>query len=229
MKYQTHLRWQPILVLLVLALIWGANMAIIKVGAREVPPLFMAGLRSLVASVCLFIWMKAKRIPLFPSKGIVAHGIVVGLLFGSEFGLIYVGLQHTLASRTYVLVYSAPFFVAIGAHFFLKGDRLNAWKVAGLMLAFTGVIVLFMRGLGTFSLNTLPGDLMGLAAGALWGATTLYLKKYLSHRAIPLQTLFYQVFFSAPLLILMSVALEDPVMSKLSPVGGFSTKRCTRP
>ena len=166
--------------------------------------------------------MKAKRIPLFPSKDIVAHGIVVGLLFGSEFGLIYVGLQHTLASRTYVLVYSAPFFVAIGAHFFLKGDRLNAWKVAGLMLAFTGVIVLFMRGLGTFSLNTLPGDLMGLAAGALWGATTLYLKKYLSHRAIPLQTLFYQVFFSAPLLILMSVALEDPVMSGLSPVGGFS-------
>jgi drug/metabolite transporter (DMT)-like permease len=51
-----QLRWQPIAVLLALALVWGANMAIIKIGSRELAPLFMAGLRSLVAAlimVCL--------------------------------------------------------------------------------------------------------------------------------------------------------------------------------
>ena len=93
MMYQTHLRWKPILVLLVLALAWGANMAIIKIGARELPPLFMAGLRSVVASACLFIWMKAKGIPLFPSKGIVVHGVAVGLLFGSRVAFIYLRLR----------------------------------------------------------------------------------------------------------------------------------------
>ena len=75
-------------------------MAVIKIGARELPPLFMAGLRSFVASGCLYIWMKAKGISVFPSKGILIHGVVIGLLFGSEFGLIYVGLEYTLASRT---------------------------------------------------------------------------------------------------------------------------------
>jgi drug/metabolite transporter (DMT)-like permease len=54
--YQAQLRWQPIAILLILALIWGANMAIIKVGARELAPLFMAGLRSLVASACLYVF-----------------------------------------------------------------------------------------------------------------------------------------------------------------------------
>jgi drug/metabolite transporter (DMT)-like permease len=222
MMYQTHLRWKPILVLLVLALVWGANMAIIKIGARELPPLFMAGLRSLVASACLFIWMKAKGIPLFPSKGIVIHGIAVGLLFGTEFALIYVGLQYTTASRVYVLVYTAPFFVALGAHWLLKGDRLNRHKVTGLILAFAGVVALFVKDLGALSLSALPGDLMALVAGALWGATTLYIKKHLSQRTVPLQTLFYQVFFSAPLLVLMSLALENPVVSKLSFLAGFS-------
>jgi len=77
-------------------------MAIIKIGARELAPLFMAGLRSLVASVCLYIWMKAKGTTVFPSKSVLLHGIVVGLLFGSEFGFIYVGLGYTLASRTYI-------------------------------------------------------------------------------------------------------------------------------
>ena len=197
-------------------------MAIIKVGARELAPLFMAGLRSVVASVCLYIWLKAKGIRVFPSTSVLVHGIVIGLLFGSEFAFIYVGLQYTLASRTYVLVYTAPFFVALGAHFFLKGDRLNAWKALGLILAFVGVLSLFMKDLGSFSTSTLPGDLMALTAGALWGATTVYLKKYLSYRTLPLQTLFYQVFFSAAPLFLMSFILEDPVVSGFSFVTGFS-------
>jgi len=176
--YRAQLRWQPIAILLVLALVWGANMAVIKIGARELPPLFMAGLRSLVASACLYIWIKAKGLSLFPSIKVLLHGVVIGLFFGSEFGLIYVGLEYTLVSRTYVLVYTAPFFVAVGAHFFLKGDRLNRWKAAGLVLAFAGVVVLFMKDLGSFSFRTLPGDLMVLAAGALWGCTTLLVFRY---------------------------------------------------
>ena len=220
--YQAQLRWQPVVALLIIALIWGANMAIIKIGARELAPLFMAGLRSLVASACLYIWMKAKGVTLFPSKRILVHGIVVGLLFGLEFGFIYVGLGYTLASRTYILVYTSPFFVALGAHFFLEGDRLNPWKAGGLILAFAGVVALFMKGLGSFSLSALPGDLMALAGGALWGSTTVYVKKYLSDRTVPLQTLFYQVLFSAPLLLFMSVVLEDTIVSSFSLAAGFS-------
>lgn len=219
---KTQLQWQPIVVLLILTLIWGANMAVVKIGARELPPLFMAGFRSLVAGLCLYIWMRKKGIALFPSKNLLAHGIVTGLLFGAEFGLIYVGLGYTLASRTYILVYSAPFFVAFGAHFLLTGDRLNRWKIAGLLVAFTGIVVLFIKDLGTFSLGALPGDIMALLAGAVWGATTIYIKKYLSYRTVPLQTLFYQVLFSAPPLLFMSLILEDPVSASLTWMSGFS-------
>ena len=76
--YRAQLRWQPIATLLVLALVWGANMAVIKIGARELPPLFMAGLRSLVASACLYIWIKAKGLSLFPSIKVLLHGVVIG-------------------------------------------------------------------------------------------------------------------------------------------------------
>ncbi|MBN2123688.1 MAG: DMT family transporter, partial [Deltaproteobacteria bacterium] len=220
--YRAQLRWQPIAILIVLAMIWGANMAFIKIAARELPSLFMAAFRSLVAGLCLFVWMKVRGIPLFPSRNVFFHGVVVGILFGAEFALIYVGLEYTLASRTYVLVFTAPFFVALGAHFLLRDDRLNAWKSMGLILAFSGVVVLFLKDLGPFSLSTLPGDLMALGAGALWGATTIYLKKYLSYRTLPLQTLFYQVLFSVPLLLAMSLVLEDLPATVLSPAAGFS-------
>jgi drug/metabolite transporter (DMT)-like permease len=219
---QEHLHWQPIAILLGLALLWGANMAMVKIGLRELAPLFMAGLRSLVASLCLYIWMKARGRAVFPSRGLVFHGMVIGLLFGFEFGLVYIGLGYTSASRTYILLYTAPFFVALEAHFFLKGDRLNPWKAAGLILSFAGVVALFMRDVGSFTLSTLPGDLMALAAGAMWGSTTVYVKRYLSHRTVPLQTLFYQVFFSAPLLLLMSIITEDPILTGFSLTTGFS-------
>jgi drug/metabolite transporter (DMT)-like permease len=222
MIYNAQLRWKPIAVLLVLALIWGAGMAIIKIGSRELAPLFMAGLRSLVAGFCLFIWMKVKGITIFPSKIFVIHGIVIGLFFGAEFGLIYVGLEYTLTSRAYVFLYTAPFFVALEAHFFLEGDRLNIWKVAGLLLAFSGVVILFGVDLGSFSFSTLPGDLMIIAAAALWATTTVYIKKHLAHRTSPMQILYYQLLFSAPLLFAMSFAFEDPIVSGFSLVTAFS-------
>jgi len=222
LAHKFELNIKPVVVLLVVALVWGANMAIIKIGAQDIPSLFMAGLRSLVASLCLYVWIRIKGISLFPSRRVVIHGIVIGLLFGSEFGFIYTALEFTMASRTYVLVYTAPFFVALGAHFFLRDDRLNPWKVTGLIMAFAGIFVLFLRKLGTFSLVALPGDLMALAAGAIWGATTLYIKRYLSGLTVPLQTLFYQVCFSAPPLLVMSFILEDPFTSRLTLAAGFS-------
>jgi drug/metabolite transporter (DMT)-like permease len=220
--YQTQLRWKPIVVLLIIAMIWGSNMAFVKIAARDIAPLFMAGIRSLVAGICLYIWMSARELAVFPSGMIILHGIVAGLLFGLEFGLIFVGLKYTLASRGYVLLYVAPFFAALGAHFFLLGDHLNRWKTLGLVLAFSGVVILFMKKLGAFSFEALPGDVLFLVAGAAWGGTTVYIKKYMTRSAEPLQILFYQLFFSAPFLLVVSIVFERPIITGFSLMTGFS-------
>ena len=220
--YRAQLRWQPVVVLMVIAITWGANMAFIKFAARDVAPLFMAGLRSLVAGVIILLWMRIRGLALFPGATVVAHGVVAGLLFGAEFALIYLGLQETLASRTYVFVYTAPFFVALGAHCFLKDDRLSRSKVTGLILAFTGVAFLFLRNLGPLTDGMLRGDLMALGGGVLWAATTIYIKRFLVGRALPLQMVFYQLIFSAPLLLALSFCTENPVISGFSLLTGIS-------
>jgi drug/metabolite transporter (DMT)-like permease len=214
--YRTQLQWQPIVVLLVIAMIWGSNLAFVKLAIRDITPLFMAAARSLVAATCLCIWMKVKGLALFPSGIIIFHGIVAGLLFGMEFGLIFVGLKYTLASRGSVILYVAPFVAAIGAHFFLIDDRFNLWKGLGLIMAFGGLVVLFLKNIGTFSFQALPGDILFLLAGAAWGATTVYIKKYLAQRAEPLQILFFQLFFSAPFLFVLSLTFEDTVITGFS-------------
>jgi len=214
--YQKQLPWRPIIAVLVITMVWGSNMAFVKLAARDIAPLFMAGIRSMVAAMCLYIWMKAKGLALFPTRIIVFHGVAAGLLFGTEFGLIFVGLKFTLASRGYVILYVAPFVAALGAHFFLVDDRFNRWKAFGLILAFGGLLVLFLKNLGTFSFEALPGDILFLLAGAAWGATTVYIKKYLAQQAEPLQILFFQLFFSTPFLFVLSLAFEDTVVTGFS-------------
>ena len=56
-------------------------------------------------------------------------GLLAGALFAAEFGCIFIGLQHTAASRM-VVFYLAPFVVALGITLDCGGERLdgrNGW------------------------------------------------------------------------------------------------------
>lgn len=208
--------------MLALSLLWGTNMAMVKLAAGALPPVLQAGLRSAIAAACLWAWMRFRGITVFPDRVATGHGLVLGLMFGLEFGLLYPGMILTSVARSYLLLYTSPFFVAVGAHFWLPGDRLTRLKVAGLLLAFVGLVVLFAQGLGGFSARALMGDALSLLAGALWGATTVYLKRYLAQRALAVQTLFYQLFFSAPPLLVASLLLEDLGAARLTGFAAFS-------
>ena len=104
---------------------------------------------------------------------------MVGLLFGVEFACIYFGLLYTDAARSVLFVYLSPFVVAIGAHFFLKGDRLTFLKILGLVLAFAGIFVVFGGRPRTAKAGMYFGDILQIAAGVLWGAdNALYQEVY---------------------------------------------------
>jgi drug/metabolite transporter (DMT)-like permease len=206
-----HLPGRTILLLILLSALWGGNMVAVKWSIEGVAPVFTAGLRSAVAALCVYAWMRYRGLTAFSSKAQFWHGLAVGVLFGAEFGCIYLGLLFTDASRTAILLYTHPFFVAVGAHLFLGSDRLHLRKTTGLLLAFGGILVLFARGGDVLTFQTLRGDLLILLAAALWAATTLYIKRFLPGLATPLQTLFYQLLFSIPLLFLWSGLLETRI------------------
>jgi len=145
------------------------------------------------------------------------HGVMVGLLFGVEFACIYFGLLYTDAARSVLFVYLSPFVVAIGAHFFLKGDRLTFLKILGLVLAFTGIFVVFGGRPRTAKAGMYFGDILQIAAGVLWGATTLYIKKFMAKKVEPINTFFYQLFFSIPILLVVSIILEPKWIYKVDP------------
>jgi drug/metabolite transporter (DMT)-like permease len=117
-------------------------------------------------------------------------------------------MLYTDAARSVIFVYMNPFVVAIGAHFFLKGDRLTLSKVIGLILAFAGVCVVFLGKPKGAKETMLLGDILEILAALFWGATTVYIKRFMAEKIHPINTFLYQLFFSIPILLVVSLLLE---------------------
>jgi len=184
------------LLLLGLCAIWGGGQVAIKVGNQGISPLWHAAIRSGGAALLLWAWAATRGIPVFRRDGTLGYGTVIALLFAVEFVCIYRGLTYTSAARAVLFVYATPFFVAIGAHWVIPGERLHAAKVAGLIAAFAGLALAFADGLRLPSRRELGGDLLVLIGAVLWAATTLVIKVRGQHVSAH-QTLFYQLAGSA--------------------------------
>jgi drug/metabolite transporter (DMT)-like permease len=191
-----------------LTLLWGCNYPAVKISNLGFSPIFNAFLRSSIASVLGILYCLAIKEPLFHRDRRLFHGFVVGMLFGLEFVCIYLGMFYTDAARAVILVNTSPFVVALGAYLFLR-ERLGLFKIMGLVLAFIGVYLVFYGKPRTWTPPMLFGDLLELGAAVLWGATTVYIKKYLAGRVHPIHTFLYQLVFSIPIIFLCSILLEE--------------------
>lgn len=189
---------------ILLSLTWGLNQVAVKVANHGFQPVFQAGLRSLFGCLLVLAWCRLRNIRLLDRDGTLLPGVVAGLLFGGEFIFYFIGLDYTTVSRGSVLVYLAPFVVAIGGHFFIPGERLTVLRVVGLAAAFIGVLVAFSDRLAASSPRSLLGDALCVAAAILWGATTVVIKATRLSRTSPEKVLVYQLAVSAALMFALA-------------------------
>jgi drug/metabolite transporter (DMT)-like permease len=205
-------------ILVVLCASWGLQQVAIKVTNTGVPPLLQAGIRSAGSAALLWVWMALRREPFLKRDGTLGWGIAAGILFAGEFLLIYWGLEFTSASRAVVFLYTAPFVVALGAQFFIPGERLRVIQVLGLGCAFAGILVAFGDSLRCASWRMLIGDGMLTGAALFWGATTVMIRATPLARIPAAKTLLYQLLVSALILPLGSLLRGEGGVGLMTPL-----------
>lgn len=184
---------------------WGLQQILIKSSAAEMPPLWQATLRFVGASAMLWAWCRWRGIALFGRDGTLRAGLLAGGLFAGELACIYIGLQHTTASRLTVFLYTAPFVVALLLPRFVATERLAGPQWVGMGVAFASVALAFGEGFGQSSGTQLWGDTLGLAAGVLWGLTTLALRTTKLAHVQAEKSLFYQLAVTAAVVPMLSL------------------------
>lgn len=208
---------RAVLVLLACCSCWGAGQVAVKIANSGISPVLQAGLRSVLSGTLLFAWAAFRGIPLFERDRTFWPGILVGTLFGVEFLLLYIGVDHTTASRGVVFLFTAPFAVALGAHFLIPGDRLTVAKVLGLVAALAGLVIAMGEGVFAPGRPTLYGDALCVLAAVFWGMTTVLVRITPLRTAAPEKTLLYQLVVSGLMLPPASWLLGEPGITDLRP------------
>ncbi|MCI4440636.1 DMT family transporter [Tibeticola sp.] len=205
-----HLDATAVAVLLACSLFWGFQQVLVKATLSELPPVFQAGLRLVGAALLLLLWARARGWALWTADGTAAAGLLAGALFAAEFACIYLGLQYTTASRLTVFLYTSPFWVAALLPLWVRGERLRTPQWLGMALAFAGVLLALREGFaGQGAAATWRGDLLALAAGLLWGLTTVTIRATRLAQASAPRVLLWQLGVGGLALPLLSLALGE--------------------
>jgi drug/metabolite transporter (DMT)-like permease len=194
-------------ILLVCCMFWGFQQVLVKATVAELPPVFVSAVRGLGATLLLWLWCQWRGVRLFERDGSLWAGLLVGGLFAAEFAFIYMGLQLTTASRLTVFLYTSPFWVAALVPVFIRTERLKPLQWVGMACAFAAVVFALREGFGG---GGALGDLMGLAAGALWGLTTVAIRACNLTRISAEKLLFYQLAISTVVLVGVSHGMGEP-------------------
>lgn len=205
-------------------MLWGANPVAIKLGLEDAPPLRLAWMRFVVGGVVILAWGWATgrlaRFGIAPAER--RPLLVLGLLFTAQIGAMNVGTALTSAAHAAILLNSYAVHFVVLAHFAIPGDRLTPRRLAGVLVAYGGIVLLFAGQVGTGA-PSLLGDAIVFGSALLLAERTVYLARAVQGIE-PVKLLLSQAVIGTTFFVLGS-ALFEPAPTRwtgrLAAVVGF--------
>ncbi len=154
-------------------MIWGLSFPVTKRGVEITSPILFAFLRYALASM-LFLSLLLHRKSFHFSDTLFF--ILLGI-FGVTLPTILqnIGLQYTSAYITGFLQSTGPIYTVILAYLFL-GEKINAYKIAGIFLAFIGIYFMMQPKAG----GNLFGNILVLSSAICYSIGGIIAKNLLN-------------------------------------------------
>lgn len=146
--------------------IWGTTFLVISVGNEQVPPVWAAALRLLLAAPALALLAIATRAQWPKGKALGAAALYGFLNFGLNFGLLYWGEAEVASGVAAVFYATIPLSSALFAWSFGL-ERLAPRRILGALVAVSGVAVVFA---GELTADVSPIRLVAILAAATCAA-----------------------------------------------------------
>jgi len=199
------LRYRSLLVLLILT--WAISWPVIKVGVTDIPPLWYACWRYVIAAVCLFTLLVIRRkfvLPPRPDWPLVA--VSGALQMGAYSALTGLALTVLPPGRASVLAFSTPIWVVPLAAWQLN-EHLSWRAMSGVGLGLLGVFAIAAPSLHADGSDHVMAYAMLLGAAAAWAVTIVFVR---SHRftTSTLSLAPWQMLVAAVLLLPVAMTVE---------------------
>lgn len=166
-----------ILAFALLVVFWSTAFGAIKVSLGYAPPMLFAGTRTLlcgaVMTLAALVWGGEVNL----KQNWPAYLLLAGFNVVLFMGLQTLTILYMPSGSAAVVIYLQPILVGLLA-FFVLGELLSVAKVIGLLLGFSGVVVVSVGSLSAGTLGTPIGVAFGVSAAASWALGTVFFKRY---------------------------------------------------
>ena len=184
-------------------LIWGTTFISTKVLLVDFEPIEILFFRFIMGFLALLIVYphRMKETTKRQEAVFAAAGLCGICLY---YLLENIALTYTMASNVGVIISIAPFFTAMLTHLFTKNEKLRANFFFGFVVAMAGICLISFNG-AQMQLNPV-GDLLALAAAAVWACYSVLTRKISDFGYHTIQTtrrvFAYGIMFMVPALFL---------------------------
>ncbi len=194
--------------LILLAIIWGSAFFNIKIATYSYEPFTLALVRVIFASIPLILLCKFKGIKIEAFEKNWKLYALIGLCnISIPFVLIAIGTSMINSYLAAILMSTTPLSGSILAHFFLKDEKLSVPKSLGVLIGFSGIILLFFDKVIINSENYLYAliTILGSTFYCIGGLLTLKLRNK-KNENVTTSTTLWSVIFLLP----FSIIIETP-------------------
>lgn len=184
--------------------LWGLHINVIRIGALEVPPLFLLCMRF---SLCVLIFLPfAKKISRSELKNLFLYAFPY---LGIHLSTLFIALRNIDSSLAGLLLQTEmPFAILIG--WFFLGERFGLKTTIGLAIALIGVLLILYRPMEGF---VLWGAIFCLISAFSWSIGAVRMK-YIQSLDLPTMTA-YSFAMMLPLIAVASYMLETDQIVEL--------------
>ena len=192
--------------LITLATVWGGSFLFNAILVAELPVITIVAMRVTVAALalCGFARVTGRKIPTTPQ--VWGALLILGVLNNAiPFSLIVQGQTQITSGLASILNATTPLFTILVAGFFLTDERFSILRVLGVIVGFSGVILM----VGPEALGGLGADfwaqLCALGAALSYGFASVFGRRFRELNVDPVMVATGQVTMSS--LVLWPIAL----------------------
>ncbi len=154
---------------------WGTTYVAARVGAQQMPGLFVAGVRQFLSGLILVIFFLARgsKLPGWQEiKRISVQGIFLLCIAN---GLLTWAMEYISGGLAAIIVALVPMFIALFTVLLSKCGRITRWMMLGLVIGFAGVMTIFSDYFGELNNKTFViGVALALVSVLSWSFGTVY-------------------------------------------------------
>lgn len=205
-RSMTGVEWAT---LLGLSVVWGGSFFFVGVAVKELPPFTIVATRVTLAALALHILVRVAGVRLPGTAGFWLAIFGLGFLNNAvPFSLLVWGQTQITSSLASILNATTPLFAVVVAHAFTKDERLTASRALGVLVGFSGVVVM-VGGAALQSLGTaVLAQIACLGAALSYALAGVYAKRFRGTPPMAIAT--GQLTASATILFPIVILVDQP-------------------